>query len=119
LISRRGKRKPSYDFQHRNENCDGLKTGAAPTGTITQGSDIWLVESGASKHMTEFRISFTKLTKKSSSFQVELGDHSRNAVNGVGESSYQLDSGNSISIKDVFIVQGLKKNLLSISALED
>jgi hypothetical protein len=24
------------------------------TGTITQGSDIWLVDSGASKHMTRF-----------------------------------------------------------------
>jgi hypothetical protein len=50
---------------------------------------------------------------------VEIGYDSKHAVKGVGESSYQLDSGNSISIKDVFIVQGLKKNLLSISALED
>jgi hypothetical protein len=92
---------------------------SALTGTITQGSDIWLVDSGASKHMTGFRSSLTKLTEKSSSLQVELGDDSRHAVRGVGEASYQLDSGNSISIKDVLFVQGLKKNLLSISALED
>jgi hypothetical protein len=50
---------------------------------------------------------------------VELGDDSRHAVKGVGEASYQLDSSNSISIKDVLFVQGLKKNHLSISALED
>jgi hypothetical protein len=89
------------------------------TGTITQGSDIWLVDSGASKHMTGFKSSLMKLIEKSSSLQVELGDDSRHAVKGVGEASYQLDSGNSISIKDVLFVQGLKKNLLSISALED
>jgi hypothetical protein len=50
---------------------------------------------------------------------VDLGDDSRHAVKGVGESSYQLYLGNSISIKDVLFIQGLKKNLLSISALED
>jgi hypothetical protein len=59
------------------------------------------------------------LAGKSSSLQVELGDDSHHAVKGVGESSYQLDLGNYISIKDVLLVQGSKKNLLSISALED
>jgi hypothetical protein len=69
--------------------------------------------------MTGFRSSLTNLTKKSSSLQVELGDDSRHAVKGVGEASLQLDSGKPISIKDVLFVQGLKKNLLSISALVD
>jgi hypothetical protein len=32
------------------------------TGTITQGSDSWLVDSSASKHMTGFRSSLTNLT---------------------------------------------------------
>jgi hypothetical protein len=50
---------------------------------------------------------------------VELGEDSKHTVKGVGEASLQLDSGNHISIKDVLFVQGLKKNLLSISALED
>jgi hypothetical protein len=69
--------------------------------------------------MTGFRSSLTNLTENSSSLQVELGDDSKHAVKGVGEASFQLDSSNSISIKDVLFVQGLKKNLLSISALED
>jgi hypothetical protein len=50
------------------------------TGTITQGSDIWLMDSGASKHMIEFRSSLTKLIEKTSSLQVELGDDSRHEV---------------------------------------
>ena len=36
----------------------------------------------------------------------------------MGESSYKLDSGKSMKMKDVMYVLGLKKNLLSISALE-
>ena len=60
-------------------------------GTITQGSDIWLMDSGASKHMTEFRSSLTNLIEKSSSLQVELGDDSKHEVKGVGEASYKLD----------------------------
>jgi hypothetical protein len=50
---------------------------------------------------------------------VELGDDSRHVVKGVREASYQRDSDNSISIKDVLFVQDLKKNILSISFLED
>jgi hypothetical protein len=89
------------------------------TGTITQGSDIWLIDSGASKHMTRFRNSVSNLIEKDSSLQVELGDDSKHAIKGVGEASLQLDSSSPISIKDVLFVQGLKKNLLFISALED
>ena len=35
-------------------------------GTITQGSDIWLVDSGASKIMIGFQNSLIRLTKRSS-----------------------------------------------------
>jgi hypothetical protein len=61
------------------------------TGTITQGSDTWLIDSSASKHMTGFKNSLSNLTKKISSLQVELGDDSKHAVKRVGEASLQLD----------------------------
>jgi hypothetical protein len=69
--------------------------------------------------MTGFKKYFSNLTKKSSSLQVELGDDSRDAVKGIGEASIQLDSGNPLSIKYIVFIQGLKKDLLSISTLED
>jgi hypothetical protein len=69
--------------------------------------------------MTGFRNYLSKLTKKDSSLQVVLGDDSKNAIKGIEEASLQLDSGNPISIKSMLFVQGLKNNLLSISALED
>jgi hypothetical protein len=64
---------------------------SALLGTITQGSDTWLIDSGASKHMIGFINSLSSLTEKSSSLQVELGDDSRHAVKGFGEASLQLD----------------------------
>ena len=49
---------------------------------------------------------------------MKIGDDFPYPIKGSGESSYKLDSGNSIKMKDVFLVPGLKKNILSISALD-
>jgi hypothetical protein len=49
---------------------------------------------------------------------VTLGDNYQYPIKGVGESNHKLNSGNSLKMKDVLYVPGLKKNLLSISALE-
>jgi hypothetical protein len=64
---------------------------SALMGTITQGSDTWLIDRGASKHMTRFKNSLSNLTEKDSSLQVELGEDSKHAVKGFGEASLQLD----------------------------
>jgi hypothetical protein len=34
------------------------------TGTVTHGSDTWLIDSGASKHMTGYKDSFSELVQK-------------------------------------------------------
>ena len=48
---------------------------------------------------------------------MKLGDDYQYPIKGIGEASYKLDSGKPIKMKDVLHVPGLKKNLLSISAL--
>jgi hypothetical protein len=50
---------------------------------------------------------------------VKLGDDYQYPIKGVGETSYKLDSRKPIKIKDVLYVPDLKKNLLSISALDE
>ena len=45
------------------------------TGNVTHGSDDWLIDSGASKHMTRFKESFVKLYKHESPHKVKLGDY--------------------------------------------
>ena len=90
----------------------------ALTGNITHGSNNWLIDSGASKHMIGFKESFVKLSEHESPHKVKLGDDYQYPIKGRGESSYKLDSGKSIKMKDVLFVPGLNKNLLSISALD-
>lgn len=65
---------------------------SALTGTIIDGSDIWLEDSGASRHMTGSRDSLTDLIEKDSTLQVELGDNSKYVVKGAGTTSFQLKS---------------------------
>ena len=45
----------------------------ALTGNITHGSDDWIIDSGASKHMTRFKESFVRLSEHESSHKVKLG----------------------------------------------
>ena len=60
-----------------------------------------------------------KLSKHESPHKVKLRYDYQYPIKGSGESSYQLDSGNSIKMKDVLFVPGLNKKVLSISALDE
>ena len=55
------------------------------TGTLSQDDDVWLIDGGASKHMTGCRTSLIEVKEKNSSLQVELGDNSKHEVKCVGE----------------------------------
>jgi hypothetical protein len=45
---------------------------SALTGTVTHGSDTWLIDSGASKHMTGYEDSLSSLIHKDSPHKVKL-----------------------------------------------
>ena len=68
--------------------------------------------------MTSFKESFEKLSEHNPPHKVKLGDDYQYPIKGSGESSHKIDSGNSMKMKDVLFVLGLKKNLLSILALD-
>ena len=68
--------------------------------------------------MTRFKESFVKLSEHESPHKVKLGDYYQYPIKGSGESFYKLDSRKSMIMKEVLFVPGLKKNLLSISALD-
>ena len=87
-------------------------------GNITNGSNDWLIDSGASKHMMGFKESFVKLSEHESPYKVKLGDDYQYPIKCSGESSYRLDSRNSMKMKNVLFVPGLKKKLLSIYAMD-
>jgi hypothetical protein len=62
------------------------------SGMVPTDSDIYLIDSGASRHMTRYREHLTDLVEKESRLHVVLGDNARYTVKGVGTSSFQLDS---------------------------
>ena len=88
------------------------------TGTISHRSNDWLVDSGDYKHMMGYKESFVNMSEHDSPHKVKLGDDYQYPIKGSGESSYKIDSEKSIKMKDVLFVPGLKKNLISISALD-
>ena len=47
---------------------------SALMGTVSHGSNDWLIDSGASKHMTGFNESFVRLLEHESPHKVKLGD---------------------------------------------
>ena len=108
---------PKKKERNDNSNID-YSLIPALTGAVTHGNDTWLVDSGASKHMTRFKSYLSTLIETESSQKVKLGDDYQYPIKRVGEASYKLESGKLLKMKDVLYVLGLKKNLLSIFGLE-
>ena len=59
------------------------------------------------------------LSKESSSHAMEMGDNKRYVVRVLRSTSLKLDNGLKLHLNNIFYVPSLKKNLLSISCLED
>ena len=64
----------------------------ALTDTISHGSNDWLVDSGASKHMMGYKGSFVNMFEHESPHKVKLGDDYQYPIKGSGEASYKLES---------------------------
>jgi len=69
--------------------------------------------------MIGYREHLTDLVEKESRLHVVLGDNARYTVKGVGASSFQLDSDIPLQLSEVLYVPGMKRNLVTVSALED
>jgi hypothetical protein len=69
--------------------------------------------------MTGFREHLTNFVEKETHIHVVLGDDARYNVKGVGTSTFQLDSYMQLQLREVLYVPGMKRNLISIYALED
>jgi len=59
------------------------------------------------------------LSKGNFSHSMELGDKNSYLVKWIGSTSLELEFGGNIHLNNILYVPGLKKNLLSISFLED
>nr|XP_027188425.1 uncharacterized protein LOC113785764 [Cicer arietinum] len=75
-------------------------------------SNMWFLDNGCSKHMTDDKIKFSALTLESKGYVV-YGDNNKGKIIGIGK----VGTTHSPSIEDVLYVEGLKHNLISISQL--
>jgi hypothetical protein len=89
------------------------------SGMVPINDNAWLIDSGASRHMTGIRNHLTRFIEKETHLYVVLGDDVRYNVRGAGTSSFQLYSDMKLKLEEVLYVPGMKRNRVSISALED
>lgn len=69
--------------------------------------------------MTGNHDNLSKLVEKKITQRVELWDNGKYEVSGMSTLSFQLELGGNLPTNNNLYVPGLKKNLLSISSLED
>jgi hypothetical protein len=80
---------------------------------------MWYLDSGVSFHMTGDKESFIDLEEKDLRMYIEMGDDGRYNETGIGTITFQRDLGKPFQLKNVMHVPGLKKNLVSVTMLED
>jgi hypothetical protein len=84
----------------------------------TTTPDTWYIDSGASRHMTSVREHLTDLTQCGDT-EVVLGDDREVKVAGCGTVSFRRESLPPMILTEVLYVPGLKKNLVSVSTIEE
>jgi len=82
-----------------------------------EDENIWVIDSGASKHMTGEHKQLNTLSSGKSSYSVEISDKRAYPIRGIRSTSLELDNGQNIHLNNILCVPGFQKNLLYISCL--
>jgi hypothetical protein len=61
------------------------------SGMVPTNDNTWLIDSGASKHITGLRNHLTHFIEKETDLHVVLGDDVRYYMRGIGTCTFQLD----------------------------
>ncbi|OWZ15331.1 LOW QUALITY PROTEIN: polyprotein [Phytophthora megakarya] len=108
---------------HKRAECPKMKKQTkddefvfSVTGSVDSAM-MWLLDSGASSHMTFDRSDFEEFRPISGSMDVLVESGQRFAVSGVGVVRLQLRDGGVIVVNDVLYIPGLDRKLLSVPAL--
>eukprot|EP00253_Pinus_taeda_P029923 PITA_29923 len=80
---------------------------------------VWYLNSGASFHMTGDKELFSDLEEKYLQMHIEMGDDGKYSVTRLGMITFQREHRAPLILNNVIYAPGMKKNLVSISMLED
>ena len=117
-----------FDQEFAFTACESFSAGSPTTQVQREhafpsingaSSGIWYVDSGASRHMPGVREYFSELSESGTDIEVVLSDDRVVRAVGVGTLKFQRESKPPLKVSDVLYVLGMRKNLISISALED
>eukprot|EP00253_Pinus_taeda_P014689 PITA_14689 len=72
-----------------------------------------------SRHFTRYKEALSNLIENETKLEIILGNDATYPMKGVGNVTLKLNQGNTIHLQEVLYVPDLKKNLVSISAMED
>jgi hypothetical protein len=111
--SKRNQRIPSNEKENRKE----YYLVSALSSSVFTRLKTWLVDSGASKHITGYKEILSDFETKYFAEHDELGNDKCYKIEGVGSISFRLESGARLHVDEVLYVLGLKKNLLSVATL--
>ena len=79
---------PVRKIERREDSDDEYVCIATLTGSVNYGNNTWLIDSGATKHMTGYKESLSDLVIKESPHKVRLGDDSLCSIKGKRSTSY-------------------------------
>lgn len=82
-------------------------------------SDVWYIDSGASRHMTGTREFISELTERALDIEIVLGDDCTMRAVSVGTVNFERESLPPLKVMHVLYVPGMKKNLISVSVMEE
>lgn len=90
----------------------------ALSSELNSNKNAWIINSGASRHITGFRDKFESFSEYTSK-EVTIGDNSTHPIKGIGSCFIHLNSSITLQLNNVLYVPGIKRNLVSISGLFD
>ncbi|CAI5474221.1 unnamed protein product [Closterium sp. Yama58-4] len=112
--------KPSSDDNRRAHvaTCDNndREFVFVASGTSVGGVDAWILDTGATQHMTACATLLNNVTTEAPVKRVMFGNRDTLDVTGQGDLRLMVDGG-PLTIKNVLVVPGLGANLLSVSQL--
>jgi hypothetical protein len=97
-----------------NEKIDNLHYSTL-TGTLED--EMWIIDSGSFRNMTGDEAILSNINEKKTSYKVELGDKNTYLVEGIGQASVKMKTGNNVHLSNVLYVPSLEHNSVSISFL--
>eukprot|EP00253_Pinus_taeda_P024812 PITA_24812 len=80
---------------------------------------VWYLDSGTSFHMIGDKELLSNMEDKYLHMHVEMGDNGKYSVTGLGTFTFQSENGAPLILNNVMYVHRLKKDLVSVSMLED